>query len=656
MTKETRQNRPAPADQRDGTGSMRFSPDFLDEIRARLPVSEVVGRRVKLKRQGREWAGLSPFNKERTPSFFVNDQKGFYHDFSSGRHGDVFTFLMETEGLGFPEAVEQLAGMAGVPMPRSSPEEAAQSKKRATLGEALERAARFFEAELAAAGGAAARAYLDRRNVKPETRATFRMGYAPARRDALKSALLAAGLDEALLVEAGLLIKPDDGGPTYDRFRDRVMIPIHDARGHLVAFGGRALGDVQPKYLNSPETGLFHKGSLVFNFHRARPAAYDAGDVVVVEGYMDVISLWQAGLKNVVASMGTAFGEEQVALLWRLAPEPVISFDGDKAGVAAAYRAVERILPHLAAGASFNFAFLPDGLDPDEFVQARGRDAFVALLKGAMPLFDLVWKRETEAARIDTPERKAALEKRLTDLAAEIRDAQIAKHYLRSFRVKLADLFWEGRRHPGDEHLKDAPFQRSQLGIRREGHCYNIQLITLGLLVEYPARLDDKHEAVMAIAFDPKLEAFKNALYRLLVEAEEVSVALIYDKLGEGFYDQLEAVHGRAGHGQAAGWRLRQLFPIVRTSPPEPFVGRCLDHFIEMLHLYAAEDDLDYLRAQIGRPGADEDAIATRIVELRAEMHLMHERVQHREHEFAEEAKAMQRQFAQGSPWEGLAA
>ena len=634
---------------------MRFSPDFLDGIRGRLAVSEVVGRRVKLKRQGREWAGLSPFNKERTPSFFVNDQKGFYHDFSSGRHGDIFTFLMETEGLGFPEAVEQLAAMAGVPMPKVSHEEAAQSQRRATLRDAVERAAHFFEAALAGNEGAQARAYLDRRNVRSETRVAFRMGYAPARRDGLKRSLLAENIDEALLVEAGLLIKPEDGGPTYDRFRDRVMIPIHDARGHLIAFGGRALGDVQPKYLNSPETGLFHKGGLVFNFHRARPAAYDAGDVVVVEGYMDVISLWQAGLKNVVATMGTAFTEDQVAQLWRLAPEPVICFDGDAAGIAAAHRATLRILPHLVAGASFNFAFLPDGLDPDEFVQARGREAFVALLKGAVPLVDLVWSRESEAARIDTPERKAALEKRLAGIAAEIKDQQIAKHYLRSFRLKLADFFWEGRRR-GDDRFKDAPFQKTQLGIRKDGHRYNIQLIALGLLVEYPALLDDKHEAVMAIAFDPRLEAFKNALYRLLVESEAVSVALVYDKLGADFYDQLNAVHGRGGDGQAHGWRLRQLFPIVRATPPDLFVSRCLDHFVEMLHLYAAEDDLDYLRAQIGRPGTDDDEIATRIVELRAEMHLMNERVQHSEHEFAEEAKELQRQFAQGGDWEGAAA
>jgi len=343
---------------------MRFPPEFLDEIRARLPVSEVVGRRVKLKRQGREWAGLSPFNREKTPSFFVNDQKGFYHDFSSGKHGDIFTFLMETEGLGFPEAVEQLAGMSGVPLPKVSPEAEAQSRRRATLHETMEAAARFFEASLASGDGAAARDYLDRRGIRHDTRAAFRMGYAPGRRDALKRHLAGQGIDEALQVEAGLLIRPDDGGPTYDRFRDRVMIPIHDARGRIIAFGGRALGDVQPKYLNSPETSLFHKGATVFNLHRARQPAFEAGDVIVVEGYMDVISLHQAGLKNVVATMGTAFTEEQVQALWRLAPEPVICFDGDAAGIGAAHRAVERILPHLTAGASFNFAFLPEGSTP----------------------------------------------------------------------------------------------------------------------------------------------------------------------------------------------------------------------------------------------------------------------------------------------------
>jgi DNA primase len=647
---------------------MRFGPEFLDEIRARLPVSEVVGRRVKLKRQGREWAGLSPFNREKTPSFFVNDQKGFYHDFSSGKHGDIFTFLMETEGLGFPEAVEQLAGIAGVPLPRVTPEAEAETRRRATLHEAMEVAARFFEAMLAGGEGAAARSYLDGREVRPDTRAAFRMGYAPARRDALKRHLIGQGIDESLQVEAGLLIRPDDG-PTYDRFRDRVMIPIHDARGRIIAFGGRALGDVQPKYLNSPETAVFHKGATVFNIHRARAPAFDAGDVVVVEGYMDVISLHQAGLTNVVATMGTAFTEEQIALLWRLAPEPVICFDGDAAGVGAAHRAVERILPHLAAGSSFNFAFLPAGLDPDDFVKARGRAAFEDLLKAAAPLFDVLWQRETAGVRFDTPERKAALEKRFAALAASIKDARVAQLYSRTVRLRLAELFWprERQERPAPSYggrggrsargERQAPLTPGRpVPIRRAGHRYGLQQIVLGLLVEYPTLLEDKYEAVAALHFDGELERFKNVLYRLLLEHETASVAEIQGELGAAFIAQLDAVHGTPmPDGRAAGWQLRTHFPIVAARPSENFIARCLDHFIETLHLYAVEDDLARLTTQIGQPGADEEALAERIAELVGEKHVMSERIQHRDTAFAEEAKELRRQFAPAPGWPAAA-
>ena len=307
---------------------MRFPPSFLDELRARLPVSEVVGSRVKLKKSGREWKGLSPFNKEKTPSFFVNDQKAAWFDFSSGKNGNIFDFLMQTEGVSFPEAVERLAAMAGLPLPQVTPEAEAHEARRKSLYEVVELAAKFFESNLSSRNGAKARGYLADRGVMPATQVEFRIGYASPDRFALKEHLGALGVSNEDMIEAGLLIAGEDIPVPYDRFRDRVIIPIHDQRGRVVAFGGRVLNsDVQPKYLNSPETTLFHKGSVVFNFHRARQPAHNDGSVVVVEGYLDAISIYQAGLKSVVATMGTSFTEEQIQTLWRLSSEPIICFD-----------------------------------------------------------------------------------------------------------------------------------------------------------------------------------------------------------------------------------------------------------------------------------------------------------------------------------------
>jgi DNA primase len=409
---------------------MRFTPEFLDEIRARLPVSDVVGRRVKLKKQGREWAGLSPFNKEKTPSFFVNDQKGFYHCFSSGKHGDIFGFLIETEGVTFPEAVERLAQMAGVEVPKSAPQEIERQQHRATLTDVMDMAAAFFEGALAGRTGAAARAYLDRRGLSQATRAEFRIGFACNERTALKTHLAGRGVPVSDMIEAGLLISGEDVAEPFDRFRDRIMFPIHDLRGRVIAFGGRAMqADAQAKYLNSPETPLFHKGHVLFNQHRARAAAHQAGTAIAVEGYMDVIALAQAGIGHVVAPLGTALTEGQLELLWRMGPEPILCFDGDKAGQRAAHRAIDVALPHLKPGRSLRFAFLPEGQDPDDMVRTSGRGALDAVLARARALDEVLWEREADAAPLDTPERRAALERRVGDLVKTIADESVRRHY-----------------------------------------------------------------------------------------------------------------------------------------------------------------------------------------------------------------------------------
>src|SRR5262245_42855548 len=434
---------------------MRFSPQFLDELRARLPVSEVVGQRVRLKKAGREWRGLSPFNKERTPSFFVNDQKSMWFDFSSGKNGNIFDFLMLTEGLNFPEAVERLAAQAGLPLPKISREEEAREERRKTLHDVVELAAKFFEATLAARAGAKARGYLADRGLDPATQLRFRLGYAPSERFALKEHLGKEGVSTEDMIEAGLLVAGDDIPVPYDRFRDRVMFPITDLRGQVIAFGGRALEkDAQAKYLNSPETPRFHQCGTRYNIAAARVAAHKGAAVIVVEGYVDVIAMVHAGFEATVAPLGTALTADQLVLLWKMADEPTLCFDGDDAGRRAAYRAVDLALPLLKPGKSLKFASLPEGHDPDDLVRAGGREAINEVIGAARPLAHVLWMRETEAGGFDTPERRAAFEARLAEVTTMIADDSVRKYYRREFGDRLRRLF-EGderpkmRRRPG---------------------------------------------------------------------------------------------------------------------------------------------------------------------------------------------------------------
>ena len=348
-----------------GSTAMRFTPQFLDELKARLPVSEVVGRRVKLVRSGREFKGLSPFNKEKTPSFFVNDQKQAWFDFSSGKNGSIFDFVMESEGVSFPEAVERLAQMAGVPLPQVSREDEARDARRKTLHDVMELAAKFFQDTLASRNGAKARGYLADRGLDAATQLKFRLGYAPGERFALKEHLGSHGIPAEDMVEAGLLISGDDIPVPFDRFRDRVMFPITDLRGRVIAFGGRALEkDAQAKYLNSPETPLFHKGGTLYNIAAARQAAHDGSPIVAVEGYVDVIAMVNAGYPATVAPLGTALTEDQLGLLWKMADEPILCFDGDSAGLRAAYRAVDLAMPRLKPGKSLEIRAAAAGPGP----------------------------------------------------------------------------------------------------------------------------------------------------------------------------------------------------------------------------------------------------------------------------------------------------
>jgi DNA primase len=637
---------------------MRFPPSFLEELRARLPVSEVVGRRVKLKKSGREFKGLSPFNKEKTPSFFVNDQKGAWFDFSSQKNGNIFDFLMQTEGVSFPEAVERLAAMAGVPLPQSNPQFEAIEAKRKSLYEIVELAAKFFEKNLASRDGAKARGYLADRGVKPTTQVEFRIGYALPERFALKEHLGSLGISVEDMVEAGLLIAGEDIPVPYDRFRDRVIIPIHDQRGRVVAFGGRVLNsDIQPKYLNSSETSLFHKGSIVFNFHRARQPAHEDGSVVVVEGYLDAIAIYQAGMKSVVASMGTAFTEEQIQTLWRLSSEPIVCFDADRAGIAAAHRSIDRILPMLQVGKTFRFAFIQSGKDPDELIQSKGLEAFQEVLKASEPLWDVLWQREVATADIRTPDGMAALEHRLRNIIRTINDPIVNTSYVRTSRVELSELFWretKSRRQElpadglvrrelkiGNRNLK-LPSRKLKLAnpdlkIAKEGYRHELQKILMGTLVQYPEFLDSKHDKIERIVFTDALEEFRKALYLLLVEYPELDVQTIYSQLGDDYYKVLNDVHGDKTEKRVRGHRLFERFPVLAHDPDPSFVDECIDHFIHILEIEQMADDLN--RLKVDRPPENEaDEVAERLINLVRQLHLERERANNRDMALAEEA------------------
>src|SRR6202020_2783431 len=457
---------------------MRFTPQFLDELRARLPVSEVVGRRVKLKRAGREWKGLSPFQQEKSPSFTVNDQKGFYHDFSSGKHGDIIGFLMETEGVGFTEAVERLASMAGVPLPAVTPDAARHEQRRKTLYDVMELSAKFFADTLASRGGARARGYLGDRAISPAVQVQFRIGYATPERFALKKHLGGLGIPVEDMVEAGLLVAGDDIPVPYDRFRDRVMFPITDLRGRVIAFGGRALEkDVAAKYLNSPETPLFHKGDNLYNLAPARLATHNGAPLVVVEGYVDVIAMVGAGYAASVAPLGTALTENQLALLWKMADEPILCFDGDRAGQKAAWRAADLALPHLLPGKSLRFALLPEGQDPDDLARAGGRAAIDDVIVASRGLADMIWSREIEGGNFATPERRAALEKRIGEISNGIGDEVVRRYYRQDLAQRLGRMFTPeaprgasgGGRYSGGNYGSESPRRFAPRGGQNAG-------------------------------------------------------------------------------------------------------------------------------------------------------------------------------------------
>jgi DNA primase len=428
---------------------MALTPQWLDELRARTTLSTLIGRTVKVQKAGREYKACCPFHNEKTPSFTINDEKGFYHCFGCGAHGDAIRWMTDQRGLPFMEAVKELAQAAGIEVPAADPRAAQKAEQARGLHDVMAAAQAFFEAQLAGAEGGEARAYLQRRGISDTIGQTFGFGFSPDSRGKLKVALQAFG--EPMLVETGMLIDPDGLEPerpnarkreSYDRFRGRLMIPIRDARGRVIAFGGRILGQGEPKYLNSPDTPLFDKGRTLYNLDRASPASRATNRVIVVEGYMDVIALAQAGFGEAVAPLGTALTEHQIERLWKMVEVPILCFDGDAAGQKAAIRAATRALPLLRPGHSLAFATLPVGQDPDDLVKAQGAQAFEAVLAGAEPLVDRLWKHECAAAPLDTPEQRAALKQRLSAITDAIGHQDVRAHYVHAFRERYDALFF----------------------------------------------------------------------------------------------------------------------------------------------------------------------------------------------------------------------
>lgn len=449
---------------------MSIPPRFLDEIRNRLTLSDVIGKRVKVTRAGREFKACCPFHKEKTPSFTINDDKQFYHCFGCGAHGDVIGFTMQHDNLSFIDALEKLSAEAGLQMPKPDPEMAKKAEKQKGLHELMDAATAWMEQQLHAPENERILKYMLDRGLKRETLANFRVGYAPDDGQALRKYLLAQGFEDKQMIEAGVTRPSKKGTEPYAFFRGRIMFPVADRRGRVVAFGGRILpdhmrppdrGDYKPpKYINSSDTVLFDKGRMLYGESLARQAAGDGQTVIVTEGYMDVIACHQAGFKGAVAPMGTALTEEQVLSLWKMIPDdtkvPVLSFDGDNAGRRAAARSCDRVLPLLKPGQSVRLAFLPDGEDPDTLIRSSGGASFKKVLDGALSLFDFIWASHTAGRKFDTPEARAGVVKTLEKHISNIADADVQRHYKELLREKVSENFF--KRYKGKQGGKKSAY------------------------------------------------------------------------------------------------------------------------------------------------------------------------------------------------------
>ena len=535
---------------------MRYGEGLLDEISRRTDIVQLVGRRIKLERKGRVFWGLCPFHKEKSPSFKVENERRTYHCFGCGAGGDVFKWLTETEGLSFPEAVQKLAGEAGIELPAWSAEDELRETRKKSLYEIIALAAAFFEDQLRARAGDAARAYLQSRGLAPDVWQRFRLGYAPNGNAALKDHLAAKDVALPDMIEAGLVRPAEDNRAARDFFYDRVMFPIADVRGRIIAFGGRGLApDAKPKYINTGDTTLFSKGRLLYNFHTARDAAFKGATLIVAEGYMDVIALVEAGFPGAVAPLGTALTEDQLAKLWKISPEPILSFDGDDAGLRAARRASLLALPHLLPGQSLRFVFLPKGEDPDSFLRSQGAEPMRGLLAKAQSLSDTLWAGETEDRDFSTPERRAGLEAELDRIVKAIRDPKIADYYRRDFAERVFKAFKQrkvfpekprrddrrssfrpnkGERNPqGSQDNVSAAVKRSLHVVNALSAAKNLnERRLLGLLICSPHLVERYSEALAWLGLDdPQLDRIRRELLNLAASGKSLDKAAVHNHL-----------------------------------------------------------------------------------------------------------------------------
>ncbi len=563
---------------------MRFPDEFLNELKSRVRLSDVVGKKVALKKRGKDFVGLSPFSNEKTPSFYVHDDRGFYKCFSTQKSGDAITFLIETERLTFAEAVEKLARDVGLELPRQTEGEVQQYRKRNTLLDWTEKACAFFEDQLRRPTGSEAREYLTKRGFGPEAWTRHRMGFAPDGWRTLSDHLTKQGATLEELIEAGLLVQPEDGKAPWDRFRNRVIFPIADQGGKVIAFGARTLEpDGKPKYLNSSDSQLFHKGRTLYRYMAAREALAPLKEgplsrgLIVTEGYVDAIALAEADIGTAVAPLGTALTEEQLELLWRAGPEPILCFDGDAAGINAAWRACDRALPLIEPGKTLFFALLPDGMDPDDVVRVRGPQAMREMLSQAKPLVELLWSREVDAEPLDTPERKAGFEARLMAAVGQIRHAGVKKAYERELRDRLYWHFRPGRSAAGNQGQasgqKWKPGDRSGQNYGQKGGKPPVNVaIPLGptgltglLLVvralESPQIMEQGREVLFRAAFDdPDVSAIRDAAFYVYDNTEMLDRPAV-------------AAHLR-NLGRKRAVELLETFPVGQPMDPRSNEGR----------------------------------------------------------------------------------